>query len=74
MHNKNEEPNYDEKIFLDDLKTRKNYFGREYVVGRPLPLTTRLAVIELFNTGAKSCEIAAKLNITHGCASKILKR
>uniref|UniRef100_A0A914X5U0 Paired domain-containing protein n=1 Tax=Plectus sambesii TaxID=2011161 RepID=A0A914X5U0_9BILA len=58
----------------DNPKRRKNHFGREYVCGRPLPLDVRLAIRDMFQAGGNACEIAVKLNITHGCASKILKR
>ena len=51
-----------------------NQLGGAYVNGKPLPKEIRLKIIALAFQGLRPCDISRRLQITHGCISKLLSK
>ena len=51
---------------------RFNRLGGAYQNGKPLPKFLRRQIIALAQNGVRQCDISRRLQITHGCVSKIL--
>lgn len=51
-----------------------NQLGGTYINGRPLPNEVRHEIIALALQGFRPCDISRRLQITHGCISKLLSK
>ncbi|KAK0395766.1 hypothetical protein QR680_001418 [Steinernema hermaphroditum] len=52
----------------------KNKLGRAYNPGRPLAMSDRQKILELYEKGHKISHIARIIGVTHSCVSKIMTR
>ncbi|PIO54343.1 Helix-turn-helix domain of resolvase, partial [Teladorsagia circumcincta] len=52
----------------------RNKQGRAYNPGRPLSMTDRERILQLYEKGHKISHIARIIGVTHSCVSKIMTR
>uniref|UniRef100_A0A7I4Y9U2 Paired domain-containing protein n=1 Tax=Haemonchus contortus TaxID=6289 RepID=A0A7I4Y9U2_HAECO len=61
------------QVFITDSSDR-NKQGRAYNPGRPLSMTDRERILQLYEKGHKISHIARMIGVTHSCVSKIMTR
>ncbi|TMS35477.1 hypothetical protein L596_002873 [Steinernema carpocapsae] len=59
---------------LHSSSSSKNKLGRAYNPGRPLAMSDRQKILELYEKGHKISHIARIIGVTHSCVSKIMTR
>ncbi|VDN58190.1 unnamed protein product [Dracunculus medinensis] len=52
----------------------KNKLGRSYNPGKPLAMSERRKILDLYEKGHKISHIARIIGVTHSCVSKIMSR
>lgn len=61
------------QLFIADNSDR-NKQGRAYNPGRPLSMSDRERILQLYEKGHKISHIARMIGVTHSCVSKIMTR
>uniref|UniRef100_A0A1I8ALA5 Paired domain-containing protein n=1 Tax=Steinernema glaseri TaxID=37863 RepID=A0A1I8ALA5_9BILA len=59
---------------MHSSSSSKNKLGRAYNPGRPLAMSDRQKILELYEKGHKISHIARIIGVTHSCVSKIMTR
>ncbi|VDL80647.1 unnamed protein product [Nippostrongylus brasiliensis] len=61
-------------LTADSTISDRNKQGRAYNPGRPLSMTDRERILQLYENGHKISHIARIIGVTHSCVSKIMTR